>query len=230
MQSFIRFIWVFTHVLCSHLHSPLESSLTLTIFLQGKIKRIRGVAWATRVSPAVANRCIESCKGLLLKFIPDVYIYADHATGKKSGKSPGFGIALSAESTTGAVLSVEITSKPAKDNGPRELTVPEDLGLDAAKFLLEEIFRGGCVDSTSQSLALLLAALGPKDVSRVVSGPLTDYTINFLRHLKDFFEVVFKLEKFTASEEGDEDLNLGADKVILTCVGVGFTNLSKRTT
>ena len=55
---------------------------------QGKIKRIRGVAWATRVSPAVANRMIESAKGVLLKFIPDVYIYADHFTGSKSGKSP----------------------------------------------------------------------------------------------------------------------------------------------
>ena len=37
---------------------------------QGKIKRVRGVAWATRVSPAVANRMIESAKGVLLKFIP----------------------------------------------------------------------------------------------------------------------------------------------------------------
>ena len=105
----------------------------------------------------------------------------------------------------------------------------EDLGLDAAKFLLEEIFRGGCVDSTSQSLALLLAALGPKDVSRVVTGPLTDYTVSFLRHLKDFFEVVFKLEKYSEAE-AEEELNLGADKVLLTCVGVGYTNLSKRTT
>ena len=81
-----------------------------------------------------------------------------------------------------------------------------------------------------QSLALLLAALGPKDVSRVVTGPLTEYTVHFLRHLKDFFEVVFKLEKFSGADEGDEKLSMGADKVLLTCVGVGFTNLSKRTT
>jgi RNA 3'-terminal phosphate cyclase-like protein len=67
----------------------------------------------------------------------------------------------------------------------------------------------------SQSLALLLAALGPRDVSRVVTGPLTDYTVHFLRHLKDFFEVVFKLEKFSGSGGGgddDEQLQLGADK------------------
>jgi RNA 3'-terminal phosphate cyclase-like protein len=81
-----------------------------------------------------------------------------------------------------------------------------------------------------QSLALLLAALGPKDVSRVVTGPLTDYTVHFLRHLRDFFEVVFKLEKFGGPDEEYDNLNMGADKVLLTCVGVGFTNLSKRTT
>jgi len=41
------------------------------------------------VSPTIANRCIESAKSLLLKFLPDVYIYADHAKGKNSGRSPG---------------------------------------------------------------------------------------------------------------------------------------------
>ncbi len=167
---------------------------------------------------------------MLLKFIPDVYIYADHSTGRRSGKSPGFGMALTAETITGTVLSAEVTSRPAGTDGPKEPTLPETLGIEAAKRLLEEIFRGGCVDSTSQSLALLLAALGPKDVSRVVTGPLTDYTVHFLRHLKDFFEVIFKLENYTGPDGEDTELYLGADKVLLTCVGVGFTNLSKRTT
>ena len=34
---------------------------------QGKIKRVRGVVWAVRVSPATANRVVESAKGVLLK-------------------------------------------------------------------------------------------------------------------------------------------------------------------
>ena len=68
---------------------------------QGKIKRIRGTAWAVRVSPSVPNRVVEAAKGVLLKFIPDVYIYTDHFTGPKSGKSPGFGLTLTAETTTG---------------------------------------------------------------------------------------------------------------------------------
>ena len=77
---------------------------------QGKIKRIRGVAWATGVSPSVPNRVIESAKQLLLKFIPDVYIYSDHSKGAKCGKSPGFGLVLTAETTTGAHLTAEVVS------------------------------------------------------------------------------------------------------------------------
>jgi len=189
---------------------------------QGKIKRIRGVAWATRVSPSVPNRMIESAKSLLLKFIPDVYIYSDHSTGAKSGKSPGFGLVLTAETTTGGFLSAEVISKPSGT----EPTVPEDLAMQGANQLLEEVYRGGCVDSTVQSLALIMMALGPRDVSKVVTGPLSNYSVSCLRHLKDVFQIVFKLDNV----ENDEELKVGADKVSLACVGTGFTNLSKRTT
>jgi len=200
---------------------------------QGKIKRIRGVAWAVRVSPAVANRVVEAAKGPLLKFLPDVYIYTDHYTGKMSGKSPGFGLTLTAETTTGSFLSAEVCSGEAGGG----TTVPEDLGLDGARRLLEEVYRGGCVDSTCQSLAALMMTLGPSDVSRCVTGPLSPYTVQFLRHIRDFLDVTFKLEtheqeedEAAAEEEGDGQLRMGADKVKLTCVGIGMTNLSKRTT
>ena len=197
---------------------------------QGKIKRIRGVAWATRVSPVVANRVIESAKGELLKFIPDVYIYADHFTGNKAGKSPGFGLSLTAETTTGVFLCAEVSSDPAGNK--KEPTVPEDLGIKGAHALLEEVYRGGCVDSTSQSLFLLLMTMGPRDVSKVVTGPLSNYTVHFLRHLKDFFETVFKLETHVdlSLEADGEPLQMGADKVLATCVGIGYSNLAKRTT
>ena len=88
------------------------------------------------------------------------------------------------------------------------------------------------MDSTSQSLFMLLMTMGPRDVSKVVTGPLSNYTIHFLRHLRDFFETVFKLETFNdPSQEADgEPLKIGADKVLATCVGIGYTNLAKRTT
>ena len=86
---------------------------------QGKIKRIRGVAWSTGVSPSFPNEIIESAKTLLLKFIPDVYIYADHRKQEKSKKtsesgeilrSRGFGLVLTAETNEGCYLSAEVTS------------------------------------------------------------------------------------------------------------------------
>lgn len=53
------------------------------------VKRIRGIASSVRVSPAIANRIVESAKGVLLNFLPDVYIHTDHRKGSASGKSPG---------------------------------------------------------------------------------------------------------------------------------------------
>ena len=55
---------------------------------EGKIKRMRGLAYSTRVSPQTANRMVDSARGLLNHWIPDVYIYTDHYKGEESGKSP----------------------------------------------------------------------------------------------------------------------------------------------
>lgn len=70
-------------------------------------------------------------------------------------------------------------------------------------------------------------ALGQKDVSKILLGPLSDYTISFLQHLREFFGITFKLENYVADNE-DESVR-GADKIVATCVGAGYTNLSKRT-
>ncbi|CAH1254611.1 RCL1 [Branchiostoma lanceolatum] len=191
----------------------------------GKIKRIRGWAFATRVSPQTANRIVESARGVLNRCLTDIYIYTDHRKGQQGGKSPGFGLTLVAETTTGVMLGSEAVSRPKGVDG--DPTVPEDLGRGASKLLLEEIYRGGCVDSVNQSIALLFMALGDQDVSKAVLGPLTPYTIQFLRHLQDFFKVIFKIETLKADD--DTELCTGADKIQLTCIGVGYTNLSKKT-
>ena len=52
--------------------------------------------------------------------------------------------------------------------------------------------------------------------------------------MKDFMQIMFKLETYESEEEqeggGEEGgLRIGTDKVLLTCVGLGFTNLSKKT-
>ncbi|XP_029024852.3 RNA 3'-terminal phosphate cyclase-like protein [Betta splendens] len=186
----------------------------------GKIKRIRGVAYSVRVSPQIGNRIVESARGVLNQFLPDIYIYTDHMKGANSGKSPGFGLTLVAETLTGCFLSAEMSSTP---QGQGEPVLPEDLGRNCAKLLLEEIHRGGSVDSSNQSLALLFMTLGQQDVSKVLLGPLSPYTIEFLRHMRDFFQVTFKIDV----QKPSEDERKGGDKVLMTCVGVGYSNINK---
>lgn len=181
----------------------------------GKVKRVRGVSVAARVSPQMSNRLIDTSKGMLLRFLPDVYLYSDHNKGKTSGLSPGFSLTLSAETTEGYVYTSSAVSN-SKGSG-KVPTVPEDLAKEATHLLFEEIHRGGCVDSICQSLALTLMAFNQKDVSTIRFGLFTTYTIHYLRHIKEFCGLTFKLE------------SCDNDEVIATCAGIGYKNLSKPT-
>ncbi|XP_067634927.1 probable RNA 3'-terminal phosphate cyclase-like protein [Eurosta solidaginis] len=189
----------------------------------GMVKRIRGTVYACKVSPAMANRTVEAAKGVMLKFLPDVYIYTDQNRGKMSGNSPGFGIFLIAETTDGVFYGAESISNN-KEEG-KDPSVPEDLGREAAMKLLDEIYRGGCCDSSYQWLITLFMTLSQKNVSKFLTGPISTYTIHFLQNLRDFFSITFKLEN---PENYEEDALPGAQKVLMTCVGIGYTNISKR--
>ncbi|XP_076441484.1 RNA 3'-terminal phosphate cyclase-like protein [Babylonia areolata] len=213
------------------LRCPCRQKLRPLQFLQaGKVKKIRGIAWSVRVSPTCCNRMVEAAKGLLTSFLPDVFITTDCCKGRHSGKSPGFGITLVAETTNGAFLTAESCSVPKGSSDPP--SVPDDIGKAAAVQLLEEIYRGGCVDSTSQCVALLCMALGQQDVSKVLMGPLSPYTVQFLRHMRSFLQVVFKVEGAETQGVGVDGGALregGEDKVMLTCLGLGYSNINKRT-
>ncbi|XP_024878230.1 probable RNA 3'-terminal phosphate cyclase-like protein [Temnothorax curvispinosus] len=199
---------------------PISRNLkTIQLEDSGMVKRIRGTACSIRVSPAIANRIVESAKSVLLKFLPDVYIYADHCKRSTSGKSPGFGITLTAETTKEVFFSGQAFS-PLMTTGSLPC-VPEDLGKEAAMKLLDEIFRNGCIDSAFQSMTAAFMALGKKDICKVIIGPLTPAMIQFLRDLRDFFGVTFKIEQI---KEGEDET-----QVRLTCLGIGYTNISKRT-
>ncbi|XP_066603763.1 probable RNA 3'-terminal phosphate cyclase-like protein [Prorops nasuta] len=200
---------------------PLSRNLrTMQFQNSGMVKRIRGTACAVRVSPAISNRMVESAKGVLLKFIPDVYIHTDLCRGAASGKSPGFCISLTAETTNEVFFTGEACS-PLMVTGSLPC-VPEDLGKEAALKLLDEIYRNGCIDSAFQCMAIIFMVLGKKDVSKITLGPLTQLTIQLLRDLKEFFGIVFKIEPHKEEDEIQ-------DQVDLTCVGIGYTNLSRRT-
>lgn len=206
-----------------HFKCPIRKLRPVKVLDPGKVKRIRGTAFALRVSPAISNRIVDSAKGVLLSFLPDIYIHTDHNKGQMAGKSPGFGISLVAETTTGTFYTADAVSN-AKGSGD-EPSVPETVGEEAAYRLLDEIYRGGCVDSTFQSQAFLYMALGQKDISKCHTGPLSPYSIHFLRHVRDFLGLMYKLESYVPPEE-EEELQMGSNKVNVTCIGIGFSNVN----
>lgn len=176
---------------------------------EGRIKRIRGIAVATRVSPQIANRLVERARSVLNRFIPDINIYTDVYKGSDSGKSPGFSLSLVAESATGALLSADAAALPQQ--------TAEEVGITASKLLLNEIKLGGFVDTCHQWMIFLFMALGPEDVSKVSIGKMTQFSQQFLTDLERVFGVVFKQRK---SNSGTS--------LILTCVGSGYQNYSRR--
>ena len=74
------------------------------------MRRIRGVAHSMRVSPQSSNRMVDGARSVLNDFLADVYIFTDHMTGPEAGQSPGYGLMLVAETTTGSYISSECTA------------------------------------------------------------------------------------------------------------------------
>lgn len=185
---------------------------SIYIIEEGLVKRIRGVAFSTRVSPTIITRMIESSRGVFNDFLPDVHISSDHYKGgQDGGDSPGFSLSLVAETTTGALLSIERTAKIRRD--PKNLIpgtdhlslnlesdrpggeMPEDVGKEASFLLLQEIFSGGVIDRAHQPLILFLMALTPEDVSKIRLGELSAQAVQTLRILRDAFDVVFRIKE-----------------------------------
>ncbi|XP_024397674.1 probable RNA 3'-terminal phosphate cyclase-like protein [Physcomitrium patens] len=201
------------------------TSLTAVTWMdEGMVKRVRGVAYSSRVSPQMSNRMVDSARGVLNPFLPDVYIFSDHVKGDEAGKSPGYGISMVAETTTGCLLSAEgaaLTQSHDEDEDTEKqekAMLPEDIGSRAAMLLLEEIREGGVVDSTHQSLLFLLCALCPEDVSKIRVGKLSPHAILTLRHIKLILGVQFNIKP---------DPTTGT--IILTCVGSGYKNIFRKT-
>jgi RNA 3'-terminal phosphate cyclase-like protein len=173
---------------------------------EGLVKKVRGIAFCTRISPTVMTRVIDACRKVLHDYLPDVYIHTDHYKGgQEGGHSPGYSLSLVAETTTGALISVERTAKLRRDRvlagliafeeaameeDPDNATsssfgeLPETIGEEAGHLLLGEVFSGGVIDHTHQSLILQLMILTPEDVSKVcISIHLLRFSFAYERFL-----------------------------------------------
>ncbi|KAF1969053.1 18S rRNA biogenesis protein [Bimuria novae-zelandiae CBS 107.79] len=204
---------------------------TLHLMNKGRVKRIRGVAYAVGVSGSNNARMIDTARGVLNNFVPDTYIFSDvsksplitsssrgkgDASGKEKG-AVGFGLCLVAESSTNCVYSADVASPPQGG------VTPEDLGKQCAYQLLEKISAGGCVESTSLETVLLLMAMGSEDVGRVCLGKdvlATEEAVQLGRDVK-----VFTGAAWGFRSKGMED---DEDEIVVSVVGRGVGNVGRK--
>ncbi|KAH7103742.1 18S rRNA biogenesis protein [Auriculariales sp. MPI-PUGE-AT-0066] len=186
---------------------PIVKQVTSLNFVDaGRVKRIRGIAHAVRVSPQFSSRMIDAARGVLNRYIPDLYLYADVYKGEESGKSPGYGLTLVAESTTGALHYAELLSTPG--------ATPEDIAQTAARALLQAIRRGGAVDRDHQSWC-------SEDIARCRMGELSERAIQTLRDIKEFWGTSFKIVAESPAADGD------GEQLLVSCFGTGFINSNR---
>ncbi|RZC03966.1 putative RNA 3'-terminal phosphate cyclase-like protein [Glycine soja] len=99
--------------------------------------------------------------------------------------SPGYGISLVVEITSGCFISADTVVSQVRDedtsglagDAKRDLMPPEDVGVGIVNALLGKIAQSGVVDSSHQGLLFLLCALCPQDVSKVRVGKLSQHGV-----------------------------------------------------
>lgn len=67
----------------------------------------RGLLLRVQVPPQNTNRMVDAARGVLNPLLADVYIFTDAMSGAAAGASPGYGLTLVAETTTGCLISAE---------------------------------------------------------------------------------------------------------------------------
>nr|AAW26840.1 unknown [Schistosoma japonicum] len=117
----------------------------------------------------------------------------------------------------------------------------ETVGKLAAERLLDQIYRGGYVDSGTQSLAfVLMACESGRNASRLAVGNLSEYSIYTLRLIQKFLGVTFNFQYQSqknptkSSEENmheekydESDIDANGKILIATCFGAGVQNINK---
>jgi RNA 3'-terminal phosphate cyclase-like protein len=201
---------------------------TLHLLNPGRVKKIRGVAYAVEVPKTNNERMIHEARGILNKFVPDTYIFADaspapliatsaHKGAPKVKAAVGFGISLVAESSTGCLYSADVSSPP-------EGGVPADeIGRQAAYQLLEKISQAGCVESVAAPTMLMLMAMGSEDVGRVALGRdvlASEEVIMLARDSKAFGGSGWGFREQNGENERGE--------VVVSVVGRGVGNVGRK--
>jgi RNA 3'-terminal phosphate cyclase-like protein len=200
---------------------------TVHILNPGRVKSIRGVAYATGVAGANNARMIDAARGVINPFVADTRIFSENtragfvpAPDKSNPRAKkklgvGFGLSLVAETSTGVRYSADVAS-PVTGGVP-----PEDIGKQCAYQLLEDVARAGCVSATAAPTLLTLMAMGSEDVGRIQMGRDVLGSENVLQLARDF-------KDFGLSGWGLRDVGEGSDGIVVSIVGRGVGNVGRK--
>jgi RNA 3'-terminal phosphate cyclase-like protein len=206
----------------------LRAAKTVHLLRPGRVRRIRGAAYGVGVGGAANARAIEAARGVLNDLAPDTRIFSDSAAaplleftdseGRKAKRRAGvgFGLALVAETAGGARYAADAAPPP----GGR--VPPEEVGRRAAFALCEEVARGGFAGAAGGAAraALVLMAVGPEDVGRIVLGREVVGSEEMVALARDF-------RAFGLGAWGLRDAE-GEEGVVVSIVGSGLGNVGRK--
>ena len=200
---------------------------TLHLLNKGRVKSIRGVAYATGVAGSNNARMIEAARGVLNPFCPDTRIFSENTNAgflpvpdksnphAKRKVGVGFGLSLVAETSTGVRYSADVPS-PVAGGVP-----PEDIGKQCAYQLLEVIEQGGCAPAVAAPTVLTLMAMGSEDVGRITLGRDVLGSEDIIQLARDF--KAFGLSGWGMRDEGDDP-----GGIVVSIVGRGVGNVGRK--
>jgi len=204
---------------------------TVHMLKTGRVKRIRGVAYATGVSGGNNARMIEAARGVLNQLAPDIYIFSDMGSAQlvnyeKGGATEkkkvglGFGLSLVAESSGPGVFYSSDAASGAEGG-----ETPEDVGRRAAFMLLESVERGGTVSAEAANTVLTLMSMGSEDVGRIQLGKdvlANENVVQLARDLSSFGAAGWGIRDAATVDEKNEG------QFTVSVVGSGIGNVGRK--
>ncbi|KHN42560.1 Putative RNA 3'-terminal phosphate cyclase-like protein [Glycine soja] len=132
---------------------PVVQSLTAVSWNdEGFVRKIRGTSFSTRMYVQFEYGMIKAARGIINPLVSYVHIFSDHRSGLEAGNnSPGYGISLVVETTSGCFIFIDTVVSQVRDNDTcgladdarRDLMPPNDNGVGIASALLGEIAQSG---------------------------------------------------------------------------------------